>query len=124
MAVGAVWYSPAGFFNQWSRLAHIKHDPSKMTGKQMAWLYGSVFVASLTLAYVLAHVSFLSNQFFKHTMLQDALTTAFWLWLGFTAARIYVHDAFEGRRKKLTLVNSAHELLTVLIMAVIIGLVK
>lgn len=95
-----------------------------MTGKQMAWLYGSVFVASLTLAYVLAHVSFLSNQFFKHTLLQDALTTAFWLWLGFTAARIYVHDAFEGRRKKLTLLNSAHELLTVLIMAVIIGLVK
>jgi len=53
--------------------------------------------------------------------MQDALTVSLWLWLGFTAARFYVHDTFEMRRKKLTLLNAAHELVTVLVMALILG---
>lgn len=121
MVVGMIWYSPVGFFKQWQQLAGIKHDPSKLSQRQMGVLYSTVFIASLFMAYVLAHVSYLSNQFFHHSFLRDSLTTAFWLWLGFTAARIYVHDAFEARRKKLTLLNSAHELVTVLVMALIIG---
>jgi hypothetical protein len=71
---------------------------------------------------VLAHVTFLSNNFFHNSYLQDALTTAFWVWLGFIALRFYTHDIFEGRRKKLTLLNSAHELVTFLVMALVIGL--
>lgn len=122
MVVGALWYSPAGFFKLWQKLAGIKHDPGKMSGGKMAFTYGTVFVASLVTAYILAHVAFLSNHFFRHSFLQDSLSTAFWLWLGFTAARFYVHDSFDGRRKKLTLLNSAHELVTALVMALIIGL--
>ena len=93
----------------------------KMSGGQAAWMYGSVFVASLVTAYILAHVTFLAHHFFGDSYMKDALSTAFWLWLGFTAARLYVHDTFEMRRKKLTLLNAAHELVTVLVMAVIIG---
>src|SRR6476469_3287424 len=104
MVVGSLWYMPASF------------------GK--AWMYGSVFVASLVTAFVLAHVTFLANKFFGDSFLSDALQTGFWLWLGFTAARLYVHDTFEGRRKKLTLLNAGHELVTVLVMALIIGLLK
>jgi len=33
-----------------------------------------------------------------------------------------VHDTFENRRKKLTVLNAAHELVTFLVMALIIGL--
>ena len=121
MVVGSIWYSPMGFYKQWAKMAGVKKDPSFTNGK-MAVLYGSVFVASLISAYVLAHVTFLSNQFFKHDFLQDALMTAFWVWLGFTAVRIYTHDAFEGRRKKLTLINGAHEFVTFMVMGLIIGL--
>lgn len=124
MVVGSFWYMPATFGNVWMRLAKVKPDRSKMRPGNMAWLYGSVFVASLVMAYVLAHVSYLANQFFHHSFLSDSLATAFWLWLGFTAARLYVHDAFEMRRKKLTLLNAAHELVTVLVMALIIGALK
>ena len=35
-------------------------------------------VVSLLTAYVLAHVTYLSIQFFGNSFLQDALTTAFW----------------------------------------------
>jgi hypothetical protein len=69
----------------------------------------------------LAHVAFLSNNFFQNEFMQDTLTTAFWLWLGFTAARILTHDLFEGRRKKLTLLTFGNEFVTVMVMALIIG---
>ncbi|MBX4190815.1 DUF1761 domain-containing protein [Candidatus Saccharibacteria bacterium] len=124
MVVGSLWYIPAVFGNIWQKLSGVKPDRSKMTSGQMAWMYGSVYVASLVTAYVLAHVTFLANNFFHNGFLSDALQTGFWLWLGFTAVRIYTHDMFEMRRKKLTLLNAAHELVTVLVMALIIGLMK
>jgi len=124
MVVGALWYMPGTFGTMWQNLSKVKIDRSKMTPGNAAWMYGSVFVASLVTAYVLAHVTYLANQFFHGSFMGDALQTAFWLWLGFTAARIYVHDTFETRRKKLTLLNAAHELVTVLVMAVIIGWLK
>jgi hypothetical protein len=125
MVVGSLWYLPSTFGNTWQRLSKVKMlERGKMTPGQMAWTYGSVFVASLVTAYVLAHVTFLANHFFGNSFMSDALQTAFWLWLGFTAARLYVHDTFEMRRKKLTLLNAAHELVTILVMALIIGAMK
>lgn len=120
MVVGAIWYSKSVFGNTWGKLAKVDMTKKPETG-EFAWLMGSTFVASLVTAYVLAHVTYLSAQFFGHEFLQSALTTAFWLWLGFTAARVYVHDAFEGRRKKLTALTVMHELVTFMVMAAIIG---
>jgi hypothetical protein len=124
MVVGSLWYLPQVFGKPWMKMTGVKMDRSAPTGAKAAWMYGSVFVASLLTAYVLAHVTFLANQYFRNSYLQDAVATAFWLWIGFTGARLYVHDTFEGRRKKLTLLNSMHELVTVLVMAVIIGLLQ
>lgn len=78
-------------------------------------------VVSLVTAYVLAHVSYLANSFFGNSFMQDTLTTAFWMWLGFTAARMITHDAFEQRPAKLTIMNITHELVTLLVMGAIIG---
>jgi hypothetical protein len=120
MVVGAIWYSKSVLGTTWGKLAKVDMSEKPKTG-EFAWLMGSTFVASLVTAYVLAHVTYLSAQFFGQELLQSALTTAFWLWLGFTAARIYTHDAFEGRRKKLTVLNTMHELVTFMVMATIIG---
>ena len=114
MVVGSVWYLPSVFGKTWAKLTK-----SKMEGS--AKVYVLTFVASFLTAYVLAHVGYLSHTFFKNSFMQDMLSTAFWLWLGFTAARFYVHDAFEGRDTKLFLINAAHELATVLVMALILG---
>ena len=121
MLVGAVWYMPPAFGRLWMKYSGVRPNRSNMTLTKRAWVYGSVFVASLVTAYVLAHVGYLANQYFHNGFMQDVLGTAFWLWLGFTAARLYVHDTFEERRRKLTLLNAAHELATILVMAVIIG---
>ena len=40
---------------------------------------------------------------------------------GFTAARFVTHDQFDKRPWQLTVLNVAHELVTVLVMALIIG---
>lgn len=125
MVVGSIWYTPALFGNAWMKMTGLK--PEQMRGESsaaMAWKYGSVFVASLVTAYILAHVTFLANKWFGNSYLKDALCTAFWLWLGLTATRFYVHDTFEGRRKKLTIINTMHELVTLLVMALIIGMMK
>lgn len=120
MVVGSIWYAKGVFGTTWAKLAHV--DMSKpVKGGQMAMLLGLTFVASLVTAYVLAHVTFLSNEFFGNSYMQDALSTGFWLWLGFTAARILTHDLFEGRRKKLTLLTWGNEFVTIMLMAVIIG---
>lgn len=123
MVVGSIWYSPGVFGKSWMQMTKSKMGKDS-TPAQMAWIYGSVFIASVLTAYVLAHVTFLANRFFGNSFLQDALSTAFWLWLGFTAARIFTHDTFEGRRKKLTLMNGTHELVTFIVMALIVGTLK
>lgn len=120
MVIGSVWYAPQVFGKTWMKLAKINFDPAK---RKEAWKpILATLVVSLITAYVLAHVAYLSNRFFGNSFLQDSLSTAFWMWLGFTAARFITHDAFEGRPIKLTVLNIAHELVTFLAMGLVIGL--
>ncbi len=119
MVVGSIWYARPVFGNLWIKLAKV--DMKKDSGS--AWVPIAVTaVVSLITAYVLAHVAYLSNQFFHDSFLQDTMATAFWLWLGFTGARFITHDAFEGRPPMLTLLNVTHELVTIMLMALVIGL--
>jgi hypothetical protein len=120
MVVGSIWYANGVFGKTWAKLAKVDMG-KKVSGSQMAVLLGLTFVASLVTAYVLAHVAFLSNEHFQNAFIQDTLSTAFWLWLGLTAARIFTHDLFEGRPSKLTLLSVGNELATLLVMALIIG---
>lgn len=117
MVVGSVWYAKAVFGNMWIKLAKVKMDEGNYVAPIVA-----TAIASLVTAYVLAHVAYLSEQFFDNGMLMASLSTAFWMWLGFTAARFITHDAFEGRPIKLTILNIAHELVTFMVMGLIIGL--
>lgn len=121
MVVGAIWYAKPVFGTEWAKLVGL-NDKKMQQGAARAM--GITVVVSLVTAYVLAHVAYLSNQFFGNSFLQDSLTTAFWLWLGLTAARFITHDAFEQRQPKLTLMNVAHELVTLLVMGGVIGLLK
>ena len=118
MVVGSVWYTPKVFGKKWEKLAKI--DPKHRAKPAQA--IGITVVVSFISAYVLAHVAYLANNFFGNSFLVDAVTTAFWVWLGFTAARFITHDAFENRPWQLTLMNVAHELVTFIVMGLVIGL--
>jgi hypothetical protein len=119
MVVGSVWYAKGVFGKTWMKLTKL--DEKKMKEMSSAGPLAATVVASLVTAYVLAHVSFLAHKYFNNSFFVDAVSTAFWVWLGFTAARLVVHDAFEGRPVKLTALNAAHELVTLVVMGAIIG---
>ena len=119
MLVGSVWYTPKVFGNYWMREAGI--TPSG-DAKDAIRPIAITLVVSFVTAWVLAGASFISFEFYGGSFLVNALVTAVILWAGFTAARFITHDAFDGRTRGLTILNCAHELVTVLLMALIIGL--
>lgn len=121
MVIGAFWYSPAGFGKQWSKMTGVTQEQMKKGGN-----YGMVLAVtrSFLTAFVLAHIVFLSHHFFQNSLLEDSLVTGFWVWSGFIAVDLLMRDAFEGRRKKLTLLNVANEFVIIMVMALVIGLIK
>lgn len=119
MVVGAIWYSQKVFGAWWMKTIGL--DMKKAEKGSLRAILITIVVSFIT-AYVLAHMTFLAFDFYDLSYLQAVLTTAFWLWLGFTAARFITHDAFEQRPVKLTLLNVAHEFVTLMIMGLIIGL--
>jgi hypothetical protein len=118
MVVGTVWYLPKTFGNRWQALTGA--DPNQPKSKAAA--YGGSFIASAITAIVLA----LAIEFVVYglggSFLIAALITGVVLWAGFTAARILVHELFESRDLRIWLITAAYELVTILVMAAIIGL--
>lgn len=119
LVVGSIWYAQSVFGKEWAKLAKVK---IKTDTAGMLKPIGVTVVVSLITAFVLAHMTYISNQFFENSFLQDALMTSLWLWVGFTAARFITHDAFEGRPEKLTILNLGNEFVTIMLMGLIIGL--
>jgi Protein of unknown function (DUF1761) len=120
MVVGMIWYAPQVLGKQWQHLTSMTDEKMKKGSTRAIIL---AFIMSLLLAYILAHVSYLSHKFFGGSFLNDSLNTAFWLWLGVALTTIVVHDSFEQRPRRLTVINATNQLITMLVMGLIIGLV-
>lgn len=121
MVIGGVWYSKGVFGAEWKKLAKIDEAKAK---KEAGMAMTVMFVLAFIAAYVLAHVTFLSNAFYvDKTFLASALTTGFWMWLGFVLYAVLSNGVFEQRRKKLMLINLGNSLVTFLAMGWVIGLV-
>ncbi|GAA3705803.1 hypothetical protein GCM10022377_19480 [Zhihengliuella alba] len=118
MLVGMAWYAPQTFGGVWMRLARV---PSEQGGSIAGPLIVSAIATFIT-AWVLAGSAFIAQEFYGGSFLANTLITAVILWAGFTLARFFTHDAFESRPAALTLLNSAHELVSVLAMGLVIGL--
>jgi hypothetical protein len=118
MVVGTVWYRPEVFGRRWQALTG--KDPNAPANRALA--YGGSFAASAVTAVVLAAATEVLARDQDLDALPAALLAAGVLWLGFTAARMLVHDLFASRDVRIWLLDAGYELATVLVMAVIIGL--
>ncbi|WP_309103452.1 DUF1761 domain-containing protein [Microbacterium sp.] len=118
MLVGSVWYAPKVFGTRWSKLANV--DMDKPASSATMAIVTTVLVSFIT-AWVLAGATAIAWHFYGGSFFWGAVITAVTLWAGFTAARFITHDAFEGRPTALTTMNIAHELVTLLVMAILIG---
>jgi hypothetical protein len=119
MIVGAIWYAKPVLGTRWMRLSGITDDD---LAKSPVLPLVITFIVSFLTALVLAGATDIVQAFYESDLLTTALLTAVILWIGFTAARMLTHDLFDRRPGSLTLLNLAHELVTVVVMALIIGL--
>jgi hypothetical protein len=119
MVVGSVWYTPKVFGNYWMRVAKVSPSGEAKDAVKPILI---TLVVSFISAMVLAGSAAISQHFYGGNFLANTLITAVILWAGFTAARFITHDAFEGRPAGLTILNCAHELVTLVVMGLIIGL--
>ncbi|WP_022922953.1 DUF1761 domain-containing protein [Ornithinimicrobium pekingense] len=120
MVVGFVYYHPKVMGSRWMRA--IEHDEESVAAGAGSWVYGVVVLASFVTAWVLAGATWLSYEFYGGSFLVNALVTGVVLWLGFTAARVVVHDGFDPRGFRVTPYTLLNGLVTVLAMALVIGL--
>jgi len=118
MVVGSVWYTPKVFGNYWMKASG--QTPSGNSKDAIAPIAITVVVSFIT-AWVLAGAGYISFTFYGGSFFVNLLVTGIILWAGFTAARFITHDAFDRRPRGLTVLNVAHELVTIVIMAIIIG---
>lgn len=119
MVVGSVWYTPKVFGNYWMKVAKVTPSGEAKDAVKPILI---TLVVSFVSALVLAGSAAISQHFYGGNFLANTLITAVILWAGFTAARFITHDAFEGRPAGLTVLNCAHELVTLVVMGLIIGL--
>lgn len=119
LVVGSIWYTPKVFGTYWMRVARVDREAADQRG---IWPILVTVAVSFITAWVLAGAISIAHEFYDGTFLVDALVTGVLLWAGFTGARIVTHDAFEGRPAGLTALTLGHELITVLVMSLVIGL--
>jgi len=120
MVVGSIWYSRRVFGAYWMKA--VGHDDESMKKGAVAPIIITLIVSFIT-ASVLAGAAAIAQHFYGGNFLANTLLSTLILWAGFTAARMVTHDAFDRRPAGLTLLNLAHELVTLMVMALIIGLV-
>lgn len=118
MVVGSVWYNPKVFGTYWRKLAKVTPTGTLIDAVRPILI---TLVVSLISAWVLAGAVFIAFSFYGGSFLVNAIVTGLVLWAGFTAARFITHDAFDNRPRGLTVLNVAHELVTILVMSLIIG---
>lgn len=120
MAVAGVWYGWA-FVGVWRKLTGVTEEDSKRVGKRpFAVLLPSILVTALVLA---ASCSAVSGVFGSDALWLDlavGLATA----LGFSLTTLAQHNAFEQKPMRLTVINSAYQLVLFSVMSLAVGLLQ
>lgn len=117
-AVGAFWYSPAGFAKQWAKLTGV--DIMKIPQKEATNILMSVIVSGLVQALALGLV--LNS--LGVTKLADGLLAGLVLWLGFVTATTVGVTLYQRRSWSFLWLNSAYFLVVMGINSIILTLWK
>lgn len=115
MAVGAIWYGPL-FGKKWRHLMGLTQEEMKhmpLTSGQAMCLG---FVTAFIMAYVLGYLGLMLGVM----GFVGAWKLAFWIWLGFLMTVSAGSFIWEGKPFKLFLLNSAAQLISLFLMAIIL----
>ncbi len=117
--VGALWYSPWLFSEQWQRLIGGNPFNAEGTTGRFSLRRAMVleFVALLITSFVLANLELALG---VHGPLA-ALRLGVWVWIGFQATLLFSGVLFERRPLELFYINAGERLAALLLMSAIIG---
>lgn len=109
MAVGAYWYSTAGFAKQWTKHTGIDilKIPQQQANKIIMFVAASALLQSFSLAVVLHSLAVSS--------LAEGLAVGLFVWLGFTTATTVGVTLYAKRSWKFLWLNSSYFLLVMMI---------
>ncbi len=121
MAIGFAWYSPALFGNPWMKLRGITKKTMEDMKDEMQKIYGLSFVGGLVQTYVLAHYV----GFFGADTIRDAVSVAFWPWLGFVAITQLSMMLYSGKKfnPQLFAIDTGYQLVSLIAMASVITII-
>ncbi|WP_072736691.1 DUF1761 domain-containing protein [Rhodococcus triatomae] len=120
MAIAGVWYGWA-LVGVWRELTGVTEEDSKKAGKRpFAVLLVSIFVTAV----VLAAACSVAAGFFDRDSLWLDLAVGLAAWLGFSLTTLVQHNAFEQKPTRLTVINTAYQLVLFLGMALAVGLLR
>jgi len=114
LALGAVWYSRALFFNAWQKETGLTDE--KIKASNPALTFGLTFLLSYVMAYNLAF--FLGD---ANTDWKWGLTAGFLAGFGWAAAIFAVIALFEQRRWRYILINGGYIILYFTVIGLILG---
>lgn len=123
MVIGYLWYGP--FFGKpWMKYVGFTPEKMKKAQKNMGPAYGVMFAGALVMAYALFHFIWYAAP--GSYTLFISVKTAVWAWLGFIATTMLSGMMFLPEKKsfKLYLIDSGYYLVSLMVMAVIIFLLK
>ncbi len=116
--VGWAWYSPLLFIKPWMKLRGQDPDEVLKGGMQMPWgLMAVEFVTTLIMAFFVAEFA----AWVGATTLVGGLVLGFWIWLGFYATTMLGPVLWEKVPLKLYAISAGRWLVSILVMAAIIG---
>ena len=120
MIVGMTWYTPKIFGAQWMKLAGVTPEMAESGKKNMMQSVGIAFFANLVSAYVIAQFAAISGA----TTVVDGVMLGFWLWLGLQMPINIGQVLWEQRPWKIFAINGAYWLVSAIVMATVITLMR
>lgn len=116
MGVGVLWYSPIMLGKIWVDAVDKSEEELKNDFKPFK-TFGLSFLGHLFIAYSLAQLMVHCNA----STVSEGIRFSFLCWFGFIAAPMLINALFEGRSKRLLLVDSGYHLINLLIFGIILG---
>lgn len=117
-AFGVLWHSPLGFSKYWMKLMDMTPERWRSLSLTPAQAMLIGFVMTLLFSYVLAHFVALVSAF----SLTLSFQLGFWVWLGFVVTTLANGWLWEGKSVRLFVFNAVYQLISIEIMAAILGI--
>ncbi|MFH0887569.1 MAG: DUF1761 domain-containing protein [bacterium] len=119
MVVGAIWYSPLLFGNEWNKYSGLTpEDLEKAKQKDTGKLYAFQFLATVLMSYILAQLVV-----FMHAIsFSDGAKIGFWLWLGIVVPVLLGSVLWERKSIIVYLIDIGQYLVSLVLIGGILGL--